>query len=332
MKKELFNIQWHLTNKCQNKCIHCYMSNHSSSSDIPYKDLKKLIKDSVDEFHKDTKEIMINFTGGDPLLYDGIYEIISYTASLGVTVGLLGNPQSISVETSEIIKSLNIKHFQLSLDGLPNTHNYIRKNDFAYAELKRAASLLIDKGVNLHIMYTLRKENLKDLIECILLTKNDLHANKFSFTRDINDKFIINMKPIEFRNIYQDIFDKVLLNGDNILSLKENLWKLFLYEYGILNLNDYSTHKRYGCGIGYSVLSVMPDGTVLPCSHIPYVIGNIREKSLRTIFDVFSQEYDKYYENSDCIYCDLSNICRGCVAVGYTNNSKIEKKDIHCWT
>lgn len=331
MKRELFNIQWHLTNKCQNKCMHCYMSNISSSDEIFYKDLKKIIKASVDEFQNEAKEIMINFTGGDPLLYNGIYEIISYTASLGATVGILGNPQSITVENSEIIKSLNIKHFQLSLDGLPNTHNYIRKNDFAYAELKRAADLLVDKGVNLHIMYTLRKENLNDLIGCIRLAKNDLHANKFSFTRDINDKFIINMKPIELRNIYQNIFEKVLLNEDNILSLKENLWKLFLYEYGILNLDDYSTHKRYGCGIGYSVLSVMPDGTVLPCSHLPYAIGNIREKTLRDIFDVFSQKYHESYKNFDCVDCDLSNICRGCAAVGYTSDNKIAKKDIHCW-
>ena len=77
---ELYSICWNITNKCNENCKFCY---------------RKLCKDNTIEENKKIFDQLskikigkISFCGGEPLLYDGLFEIVDYIHNLNPQIKL----------------------------------------------------------------------------------------------------------------------------------------------------------------------------------------------------------------------------------------------------
>jgi radical SAM protein with 4Fe4S-binding SPASM domain len=94
-----------------------------------------------------------------------------------------------------------------------------------------------------------------------------------------------------------------------------------------------------GCAAGLSGVSIMPDGTVMPCRRMNFGIGNINEQSLREIWaasPVLNNLRDKSLYTGKCGDCELWDICRGCRAMAYAASKKSGMPDYladdpQCW-
>lgn len=77
----------HLTYKCNLKCQYCYQrENLNTEYDIPFKKWKTVL----DKFKVEGVSKVI-FTGGEPLIYKEVFEIVKYAKTLGFFVDLLTN-------------------------------------------------------------------------------------------------------------------------------------------------------------------------------------------------------------------------------------------------
>jgi radical SAM protein with 4Fe4S-binding SPASM domain len=75
-----------------------------------------------------------------------------------------------------------------------------------------------------------------------------------------------------------------------------------------------------GCAAGVSGLTILADGTIVPCRRLEIPIGNVRTDSLREIWAesaVLAGLRDKNRYREKCGSCERWAACRGCRAIAY---------------
>ncbi len=115
-----------ITERCNLRCKHCFVSAGKMGSDMEYEDiikyvLPRIIKNNI------TK---VTLTGGEPLVYPRLSELVNTLSKCGVAVGICSNGVLINKELLEAIKNCKGIHFNISLDGFsPKTHGRFRGNE-----------------------------------------------------------------------------------------------------------------------------------------------------------------------------------------------------------
>lgn len=347
-KAPYFGLQWHLTARCQQNCLHCYMRDEPTyeselKNELSFENCLKVLDDFIETTKKWGARGIVTFTGGDPLLKPEIYELIKHANSNGLSVGLLGNPNLLDNEVASKLKDAGIVRYQVSIDGMEKTHDRLRGRDGLFKDTLRAIRVLNEEGIRSVVMFTLSKENSRELIDVIRLVSEEKVA-AFDFARLVPIGSGAQLKeqmltPLEYRNLLLEVLDEYQTlqeNGSQTrFGRKDHLWKLLYYELGLFNKpNQEEQNLIYdGCAIGSRTVSVLADGTVYACRRLPVAIGKVPDKSIREIF-INSPELNRMRaaEKMDkCGQCELLNYCRGCPAVAYGVSKDYFAPDPQCW-
>lgn len=345
-----FMVQWHITARCDQRCKHCYMVNNKQT----YKDeLKKELSlsqcksviDSLVEFCKTAKAYpAINFTGGDPLLRPDFLEVLEYAFSKDVVMRIMGNPFHLDSAKIRQLKELNIRSFQMSLDGMEEIHDFLRRPGSFSATLD-GIRLLKEHGMRTVIMFTLSKKNAKDIMKVMSLA-NDSSVDVFTFARltmNLTDgeyfsREEVDIHPFDYRELLLKIQQHArglrLRGSKTFFSKKDHLWKLLLFEQNKLNLKPNPRNQVVsGCHIGRSNLTVLADGTVFACRRFFSPIGKVPDQSVLEIFTSRELDFYRQIEKFEkCSDCPLLCYCRGCPAVAYGfSDGNFYAPDPQCW-
>jgi radical SAM protein with 4Fe4S-binding SPASM domain len=81
---------------------------------------------------------------------------------------------------------------------------------------------------------------------------------------------------------------------------------------------DFGNVPTGGCAAGISGMTILPDGTLVPCRRLHVPIGNIRKDSLREVWaasDVLNALRDREGYKGKCDVCNRWAQCRGCRAI-----------------
>ena len=70
-----FILQWHLSEACNLKCLHCYQKNHVPM-ELSYEQLINILNQYRDLLNKVHAKGHINLTGGEPLCSQHFYKIL----------------------------------------------------------------------------------------------------------------------------------------------------------------------------------------------------------------------------------------------------------------
>ena len=330
-----FGLQLHITDDCDQRCEHCYIFNDPSfvGHNLSFADIKKVVAN----FESFCEEMACNphiaITGGDPLLRKDIWEILEYFNQRNIRFSIMGNPFHLTQQVADRLFSLGCEKYQLSIDGLEETHDKIRKKG-SFAATLEALQVLKNSGIMSQVMMTISKKNYMETPAVVrLLEKKSVH--NFAFARYCPtplDKDLDYISPQEYKdflstmwNVYQE-----LANGKTKFSLKDHLWTLFLFENGLFQLQEDDMIYE-GCGYAIHHLTVLPNGEVYACRRFYSSIGNALKTPFKEIF--FGKEIEQYrdYEKMECYKCELFNYCRGCPAVSYGTYGSFYKKDPQCW-
>ena len=348
IKKPQFILQWHLTARCEQKCAHCYMREEVSykeeiEKELSYKDCLKVLNDYLQMVDKLNASASINFTGGDPLLKPELFDLIKESTRKGVSVGILGNPNLLTPQIVKKLKNCGLVRYQLSLDGLEKTHDRLRGRKGLFKDTLRAIEVLQNEDIRTLVMFTLSKENSRDLIPLIRLVAK-LKVSLFDFARLVpvgSGKTLMDamMKPQEYRELLLAVLEEYKRFEENdcftYFGRKDHLWNLLYEELGLFQFpRDEDKNLIYGgCNIGNNILSLLADGTVYACRRLPIKIGKVPEESIWKIF-FDSQKLDemrKIEKMKKCGQCKLLRFCRGCPAVAFGANKSYFAADPQCW-
>lgn len=345
---EQIGMQWHITSECDQRCKHCYV--FGSDDYLEQKKNRLSLEDSfrlVDEFYKLLRGYGtkggIFLSGGDPILSPDFWDILKYIGYYKdtISISILGNPFHINTEISKRLKNHGVSSYQISLDGLEETHDNIRKKG-SFRDSLRALECLHNEGIETHTMLTINSCNYNDALPLIKFVNTLDYIDAFGFDRMIpignavdND----DVRPIDkkiYRKLMYDIYKYEVISQPRIyIAKKDNLWKLFLSENGLTNpvKHTESTVCFTGCLAAVQAFSVLEDGSVYACRRLDIKSGKFPENSLIDIY--FNSTLHKNIRDikkyEKCIDCNLLKYCRGCLAMKYAFAGDIFSPDPTCW-
>ena len=267
----------------------------------------------------------IQITGGEPLLRDDVFEIISYISSLGIDTQLLSNGFYITKEVVIKLIESGISGVGISMDGLKESHDTFRRFDGAFEKVIDALKLLTQHDIQTNVLTTVNKLSLNELDGLYSLLR-ELKVNNWIIqtTACVGRMKQFNefaLEPKDSLVLEEFICKKQNLNGINLVP-GDSIGYYSEFESKIRNGKSFS-----GCYAGIYQMGILSDGSVVGCLAMPhtkeFIEGNIREKSLSSIwFDENSFSYNRKFIpellEGYCKVCKYGSICKaGCKSNAY---------------
>ena len=341
-----FYIQWHITNKCNLRCKHCYQDDYTSHDELSFEDFKLVADKIFKTLHAWNKLGDFSITGGEPFLHSHIFDILDYiNSSCDVSrLDILTNGMFISEDIIQRLKQFNkLRYVQISLDGASSkVHDEVRGNG-SFDKAMKGIRLLVENNIEVRIMFTLQRSNMFDVSNIIDLV---IQENISGITIErivppgIDKPGLDNyFTPIIIRDIFKYISDR----ADDEYEKGTQL-KILKYRPLWINLDpcrakigaNTPVHKDLGglCSIGLDGICVLPNGDVLACRRLPIVIGNLIRDSLEKIWTqskLLWEIRDKNNLKGKCHSCVYSSRCGGCRSMAYAYSGDYLNEDPHCW-
>lgn len=246
--------QMTLTHRCQYSCSHCYHKEIDGNYlDMPFDDAISIIE-FLDKFSKAKgKTLRVDFTGGDPLLYPQLSDVIECCNRKRIIYGVKCNPDRLMMLTAQKLKKLlpGCTGISLSLDG-PKVYNDAIRGNGSFDRVLSAARIINKAGVFLRINATISKANAMFLPALLqALSQSDVRVEAFTWARYWSLE-----EPQSVVSLYElpAIFDAYLStlerlyenesfflrsdsrNQPRINSLfKEHLWLPYLFQKGYVD-------------------------------------------------------------------------------------------------
>jgi len=158
-----FIIQWHITDRCNLKCRHCYQEG-AGSREMPFDRIAAVIQE-IAAMLKDWGEAYglefspsFTITGGEPFLRPDFFSILKEILQAGFASYVLSNGTMITQERAESLAALGVKEVQVSLEGPQGVHDGIRGPGSFAASLQGVRNLQA-AGVKVSLNSTLSKLN-----------------------------------------------------------------------------------------------------------------------------------------------------------------------------
>lgn len=325
-RKDIFHVQWHLTDKCNLRCKHCYQMDYTEEQDSTYDENIEMFEKILQYTQKRGKKLEVSLTGGEPLLEKRIFDLIAYMKQKvrDIRIFILTNGTLLSEDIISQIKKYKITGIQISLDGSDKeVHDSIRGCG-TFEKTINSIERLIENNIYTSIHTVLQKENIRDIDDMVLLC-NKLKVPRLTFSRLVPignslGRFNSFLSAEQIRIVYQHLYD--LKQKFSFINLERDLWQIFDMEYG-------ST-----CPAGTSSITLLRDGTIVPCRRVPIAIGNIKERSLDEIL-FYSKTIEEFKNKipEQCHNCKMVSSCKGgCQAIAFAVYRQIGKwADPQCW-
>jgi len=318
-----FFVQWHLTEKCNLHCRHCYQTG-KRSDEMSLPEIKETVNEISDTLGEWQETYGVNFspsvnlTGGEPFLHKGLLEVLSEISNHGFDIYILTNGTLIDKKKAKGLFDLGVKGVQVSIEGTEEIHESIRGRG-SYSASMNGVRDFLDAGLKVTLNVTLSSLNADNFMDMIELSSK-LGVHRLGFSRLVpsgrGKSLLKEMLAAEtVKGLYDRIFSMntgplEIVTGDPVASQLINK---------TVN-SDLGDVPTGGCAAGISGLTIMPDGTLVPCRRLQIPIGNIRKDSLREIWadsDVLNALRDRTRYKGKCGVCKKWAACRGCRAIAY---------------
>ncbi len=324
-----FVLQWHLSENCNLKCLHCYQENHKPVQ-LEYERLLEIYNQYKELLKKLNMKGHINITGGEPLCNPHFFKILEEIKkdSEDITFSILSNGTLITSKIAEKIKSYNPYYVQVSLEGGRKTNDYIRGKG-TYKKIAQGIINLRNQNIFTSISFTATKLNYKEFPKVVKYARkyhvNNVWSDRYIPLGDSKDKELaLNYEETrEYLNIMNEERNKLIDKKRNITTI--SMYRALQFQM----TNDFA----YGCTAGDTLLTVMENGDLVPCRRMPIVVGNLFENTMYDLYENSDilKDLRKKKVPDECNDCEHSESCHGGLkCLTYAIYKDLNHKDIGC--
>ncbi len=340
-----FYFQWHITDRCNYRCGHCYQVSYSRHGEMSLEELKGVVNKIVLALRKWGRVGRIALTGGEPLTRRELFPLIAYLQAFKeiAHIDILSNGSLVDNTVANQIHSFSkLRRVQISLEGaFPETNDAIRGRG-SFEGAVRAIRLLKSHDITVALMFTVHKGNVEEVPSVFDLAIAEgidfLTVERLVPTGSAKTMKHLLLSPHELRSVYQYIVDRAdeeHTRGTPLTVLKYRTLFACLDPSRLVD-PDIPVPRQLGasCSIGMDALTILPDGTVLPCRRLPLPIGNLEFDSIFKIWytsDVLWTIRDKRNLKGKCHSCKFVAICGGCRAIAFACTGDFLEEDPQCW-
>jgi len=333
-------LQWHITERCDLRCVHCYQETYAGD-ELGFRELLvilKQFKELLSIWNCQTRETPIRahitITGGEPFVRRDFFDLLEvfYAHRENFSFAILSNGTHIDAEIAYRLQALGVSFVQVSVEGTQSTHDQIRGMG-NYKRTIAAIKHLVRADVRTLISFTAHHANFREFSDVAKL------GRRLGVDRVWADRFIPQggngstfptqaLTSDETRELFQ-IMEKARTNA-------ERAW---------FNRTEIAMHRSlqflvgggrpYHCTAGDSLITVMPNGDLYPCRRMPIRVGNLLEKPLHQLYycDLFERLRNPDCLDDDCRNCFYAKLCRGglkCLSYAVTGDPF--HADPGCWS
>lgn len=303
---EFFTMQWHITQRCDLCCKHCY--DRSPREDVPLDQGLELLDQLTAFCEARNVQGQATFTGGNPLLHPNFLDFYKGAVQRGLQPALLGNPCAAELLDS-ILEVETPVYFQISLEGLQAGNDAIR-GEGHYRRSLAFLELLRERGVPAQVMLTLTRANMEDVIP--LARELEGKVERFTFNRLAPVGEGAALACVD-KDAYQGFLNDYIETARRLphLRFKDNLLNLALHQQGAPLFGGCTGH---GCGAAFNFMAVLGDGQAHACRKMHSPMGNVHHAGLEAVYE--SRTATAWRRGSSaCADCALRAACGGCLAV-----------------
>lgn len=318
---EKFHLQWHLTNACNLRCHHCY-DWKLPITPMTFDQMLHTIDNFVGFLKKIDADGEISLTGGEPMLFEKLPDLIRYIKEQDVFIALYVLSNGIICPSDTFIEFLKEHRvgIQISIDGMQDIHDDIRGVG-SYAKSIATIKKLLAYGINTSVHYVIMKKNATDVLSFIN-TMEDLGVQRVHFSN------LVPIGPGAQEEMLDAFKSKEMLE---MIAHKQETCRI-----DIIGRRPLWTHVGSSgfCPVGFKTLTIDANGDFLPCRRLPVVLGNAKRDSFFLVW--FTSEFlkkmrerEKYVEV--CGTCPKADDCGGCRAIANAVSGNPFSADPSCW-
>lgn len=302
-----------LTYRCNLACRFCYAGCNRTGN--PINSAAELtgaqIKTILEIIFRQAKAPTVSFTGGEPTLHPELPRSIAYAKKLGMRVNLITNGFAIDRKMAKTLAARGLDSAQVSLEGVTaETHDAIVGRKGAFQKAISAQKYLQEAGILTHTNTTITRDNLTECVKFPYFVKQELGNDRFSMNLGI---------PTGSGRLNNNILVKYSEIGsllEEIIQVSERQGVEFMW-YSPVPMCMFNSIAHglgnKGCSACDGLISIAPNGDILPCSSCADSVGNLLKEDFHAIWESQkAKNYrEKYFAHPGCKECADFSICHG---------------------
>lgn len=308
-RHELNYLFWECTTRCNLNCKHCGSDcfKESSYNDMPLSDFLS----ALDTIEHVPENFIVVLTGGEPLLRKDIELCGREIRKRNMRWSMVSNGYLYTEEKHISLLNAGLGALTISLDGLENSHNWLRNNDKSFNRVDSAIALAASSSrLNFDVVTCVNKKNFAELgeIKNYLISKGVKAWRLFTIIpigRAKNDPDMF-LDDYEFSQLMQFI----------VQSRKEKEIDVKFSCEGYVGKYEWKVRDSgFFCRAGINIGSILIDGSISACPNIDrsFAQGNIYNDNF---YEVWNTQYQAF-RNRDwtkvgqCANCKDYSTCKG---------------------
>jgi len=326
-----FGFQWHLTDRCNMRCAHCYQEGFASDGEQGLETLKAAAGRIFAALPD--RRVSINLTGGEPLLLPILFDLIEHLHTYPTLdeVNIITNG---TVASDDVIKGIGsfprVSTLKVSLESADAKINDRIRGEGNLSCVRENIASFRRAGKSIVLMMTLSRFNLASLEDTVRWSR------EAGMDGVIVERFVPLGLGRGFANqalLPQD-WESALHAIARASGIGVDPETLLPFRAFWLSMGPCANPLRGAlCNLGGESMALMPDGTVYPCRRFPIVVGNILnepfEGILKRLEAYCPSEIRPKLNGVRCRTCAVEG-CAGCRAIALALTGDALADDPQC--
>ncbi|NOQ21814.1 MAG: radical SAM protein [Candidatus Aegiribacteria sp.] len=312
-------ISIHVTDRCNLECQYCYNKADRlkyQRKELTFINWERILKD-IFSYNIPSK---ITISGGEPLLYDELYELVCLIKNHKIRVEILSNGTQCDSKAIKIFDKVD--QVVISLDSHIEKINNLSRGHGSYSKVMSTLDILDKRGIAFGINSVLTTYNISTIGETIRYMRNRY-------------KSLMGVMPI---------FQEAWHLAPHLVPSKRQMDENYECNLGTTSINKEledqlivawgnSLSYRAACTVASKEFAIATDGNVLPCRAMYFEAmnaGKLNGRNFREIWEdspvlnMVRKANNKRSQVCREANCDFQSICLGgCLAHSYSATGKL---------
>lgn len=298
-----------VTYKCNLSCKFCYAGCTCKSKPSDYEMSAGEVRKVLSKIRGEAEVPSVSFTGGEPTLRSDIFDLIRHACKVGLRVNLITNGTLITPQVASRLRKSGLRSAQVSVEGpCAEIHDMLTGVAGSFDKALNGIRALKDEGMYVHTNTTINGlnagmvEGMVELAKSLGLPRLSMNMVMPCGTAGTGETAF---RYRDIAGLVQSVRRKARQAGIEFMWYSPTPYCMFNPIAGGLGSKS--------CAACNGLLSVAPNGDVLPCSSLPDPVGNLLNEDFEEIW--FSEKAKAYrecrYAPLACQSCTKFDICAG---------------------
>ena len=320
-RRGLLSLEIEFTRKCNLKCIYCYASaGEPEEGEMSVDEIKSVISQARALGAK--KIILIG--GGEPLVYEGLDEVVEYISGTGMQQVLFTNGTLMTAKTARFLWQHKVSVVIKNNSMRPEVQDELAGVKGACNRIRNGLECLVKAGypagdAMLGVQTVICRQNLSEL------------PTMWEWAR--GQGFVPYFEILTNQGRAKQ-HDELSVSLEEIRAVFERLESIDKANFGVA-WHSHPTIAAFSCKRHLYSCLVNSRGFVQPCTGVDMPVGSIYEKALAEILsgspviDDLRNIYSRI--EGECRQCDHRYECYGCRGNAYQTTGNYLASDPSCW-